>query len=48
MADSVTKMIAAWQVELVYGWSIMDIVGLMIVLIFTANIINYFYSKGTQ
>lgn len=46
MRDAFRGFLNAWSVDLYAGWSIMDIVGLLVVLYVITVLINYFFFKA--
>jgi len=47
LVQSLAKMIAVWNVDIYAGWSIMDVVGLMFLLLFVVKVVNYFFFKAS-
>jgi len=43
---SVQALISAWSIDIYAGWSIMDIVRLLLILSFASTVINYFFDKA--
>lgn len=43
MANTIINFIAAWSVDIAFGWSVMDVVSLSILLLFIGKLLNYFF-----
>ena len=46
MRDAFRGFLNAWSVDIYAGWSIMDVVGLLIVLSVISVLLNYFFFKA--
>lgn len=46
MANVFQAFVTAWSIDIAFGWSIMDIAGLLVFLIFLSAVLNYFFFKA--
>jgi len=42
----ISRLIAAWSVDIYAGWSIMDVFTVLAVLFVMSSVINFFYAKA--
>jgi hypothetical protein len=46
MANAFRELFEAWSIDIFFGWSIMDIASLCILLWVIATLVNYFFFKA--
>ncbi len=46
MVNTIQAFINAWSYDIAFGWSIMDVAGLLIILLLVSAVINYFFFKA--
>lgn len=46
MAGTIQGFVSAWAVDIAFGWSVLDVVSLLLLLLFLGKLINYFFFKA--